>query len=362
MKERFHKTNDTERMTLHLIEQKIADDELLSLEDGLFLFHKCDLHQLGKMATLIRRRFHGEKAYFTQSAHLNPTNICRLGCPLCAFGVKKDDPRAYLLDHKTIMRRVLSFVEQGATQIHLVSSVHPDLPYSWFRTILEMIHVTFPTLRLKAWTAVEINAFAESEKTDVETILNDLKSVGLSSLPGGGAEIFDMKIRNQISPKKISAAKWLDIHQTAHRLGIPTNASMLFGHIETPEDRISHLLMLQKAQKETGGFDSFVPLVFHSANTQIDVPSISVHEILKTIAISRIILSNIPHLKAYWVTLGESVAQIALSYGADDVEGPVFEERIHHEAGSKTPQTISIDRLMILVAEAGRVLTERSIE
>jgi aminodeoxyfutalosine synthase len=341
------------------IETKISNGEPLNFEDGLALFESndChhDYHRIGVLADAERRRRHGDRAYYVVNAHINPTNVCRIGCPLCAFAAKPDDERAYVLELDDILQRAENAVDFGATQLHLVSSVHPDKPYSWYRNMMSAIHTAHPQLRLKAWTAVEIDAFAHSANQSVEFILRDLQSVGLTSMPGGGAEIFDETVRAKIAPHKIPVARWLDVHRTAHRLGIATNATMLFGHIETPHHRLEHLLKLRELQDETGGFDCFVPLVFHPANTQIQTQPIAASEILKTIAISRLMLHNIEHVKAYWVTLGESVAQIALSYGADDFDGTVFEERIHHDAGSTAPKGLSEKRICELITGAKRV-------
>ncbi|GHT16539.1 aminodeoxyfutalosine synthase [Planctomycetales bacterium] len=337
------------------IDEKIAANDPLTLEDGLELIHGFELHRLGMLADSVCRRRHGNNAYYVVNAHINPTNVCRIGCPLCAFAAKPDDNRAYVLELDDILNRAKNAVEFGATQLHLVSSVHPDKPYAWYREIMSAIHEVFPALRLKAWTAVEIYAFAQSAGKSIGEILLDLKSVGLSSMPGGGAEIFDAEIRKQIAPHKIPVEVWLEVHRTAHQLGIPTNATMLFGHLETPKHRIEHLLKLRELQDETGGFDCFVPLVFHPKNTQIDVLPISPQEILRTIAVSRLMLNNFDHIKSYWVTLGESLAQIALSYGADDFDGTVFEERIHHDAGSTAPKGLTEQRICELLTGAGRV-------
>jgi len=328
-------------------------DVFLSLNEGLTLFDS-DLHQLGQRADAERRKRHGNNAYYVINAHINPTNVCRIGCPLCAFAAKPDDKKAYVLEIDEMLHRAEHAVEFGATQLHLVSSVHPDKPYAWYREMMQVLHQTFPQLQLKAWTAVEIAAFAQNVGKNYKFILSDLQSVGLASLPGGGAEIFDAEIRKKIAPKKIPAETWLEVHRTAHKLGIPSNATMLFGHLETPKHRIEHLLKLRELQEETGGFDCFVPLVFHPKNTQIDVVPISPQEILKTIAVCRLMLNNIAHIKAYWVTLGESLAQIALSYGADDFDGTVFEERIHHDAGSLAPSGLSENRLRELIRGANR--------
>ncbi len=336
------------------LETKIDNGEPLSFEDGVFLFRDVDLHRAGALADSVRKRLHGDAVRYVVNAHLNPTNVCRIGCPLCAFGCSDVDSRAYVLDLDDIMRRVDRAVEFGITQLHLVSSVHPEKPYGWYRDILRTVHEKYPSLRLKAWTAVEIVNFSRLSGMSVREVLRDLQDVGLSSLPGGGAEIFNADVRQRIAPNKISADDWIAVHRTAHELGIPTNASMLFGHVETPEQRVEHLLRLRELQDETKGFDCFIPLVFHPKNTQLDVSPISPQEILQTIAVSRLMLQNIPHVKAYWITLGEALAQVALSYGADDFDGTVFEERIHHDAGSSAPKGLSEQRLRELILGAGR--------
>ncbi len=339
---------------MQAIQQKLDNGISLSYEDGCALFAQADLHTLGRLANGVRRRLHGDKAYYVVNAHINPTNLCKIGCPLCAFAAKLGDERGYVLDMEEILDRAGRAVDFGAKQLHLVSSIHPDKPFAWYRDMLAAIHEKFPDLVLKAWTAVEIFHFAENSGKSVEDILRELRAVGLRSIPGGGAEIFAPAIRQKIAPHKIPAENWLDIHRTAHRLGIPTNASMLFGHLETPEQRVEHLLRLRSLQAETGGFDSVVPLVFHPKNTRIDVTPISPQDILRTIAVSRLLLDNVAHVKAYWVTLGEGLAQVALSYGADDFDGTVFEERIHHDAGSETPRGLSVQKIRRLIEGAGR--------
>ena len=330
-----------------------------SVTSWLTLF-ESGLHELGKQADAERRFRHGNNAYYVVNAHINPTNVCRISCPLCAFAVRPDDSKAYVLELDTVLRKAERAAAAGATQLHVVSSIHPDKPYTWYRNIIQSLHHTYPQLHLKAWTAVEIAAFAENTGKSYEYILSDLQSVGLSSLPGGGAEMFDTEIRKKIAPHKISADVWLEIHRTAHKLNIPSNATMLFGHFDTPAHRIEHMLRLYALQEETGGFDCFVPLVFHRQNTPLadtlpgDRPyALSPQEILKTIALSRLILTNFIHIKAYWITLGEPLAQIALSYGADDFDGTVFGERIHHEAGSSTPTGLSEERIRELIQGAG---------
>jgi aminodeoxyfutalosine synthase len=255
-------------------------------------------------------------------------------------------------------------------QLHLVSSIHPDKSFGWYCDIISAIHSAFPRVHIKAYTAVEIAYFAESSGKTFLEVLGELKSAGLSSLPGGGAEIFDSEVRKQIAPKKIAADTWLKVHQAAHQLGIPTNASMLFGHLETPEQIVDHLLRIRDLQdkslckmEEGGGvtscFDCFVPLVYHGVNTELSrrfmIEPISPQRILRTIAVSRIILRNVNHIKAYWVTLGEQLSQIALSYGADDFDGTVIEEKIHHEAGSNTPKGLTEQHIKNLITTADKI-------
>jgi aminodeoxyfutalosine synthase len=312
------------------------------------------------------------------NAHINPTNICSICCPLCAFAAVEGDVRGYVLEVDDILRRVQSAVNNNATQIHIVSSIHPLKPFSWYCDIISAIHSAFPKIYIKAYTAVEIANFAEMSGVSVYDVLCKLRSCGLSSLPGGGAEIFDEGVRKKIAPKKITADVWLDVHRVAHGLGIVTNASMLFGHIETFEQRVDHLIRLRDLQDESlnagqcnsnsscssyGYFDCFVPLVYHGLNTELSrstkIEPISPQYILHTIAVSRLILRNINHIKSYWVTLGESLAQVALSYGADDFDGTAFEEKIHHDAGSKTPKGLTEQKIQELITGANQIPTRR---
>jgi aminodeoxyfutalosine synthase len=361
------------------IESKLLSGERLTFDDGVRLFRECELHELGMTADTIRHELHGDNAYYVVNAHINPTNICRVCCPLCAFAAIEGDKRAYILEIDEILQRVQSAVNNNVTQIHIVCSIHPTKSFSWYCDIIYAVHTMFPLIHIKAYTAVEIASFAEMSGKSVEEVLCVLRDCGLSSLPGGGAEIFDKSVRDKIAPNKISADTWLNVHRTAHKLGIVTNASMLLGHVETCEQRVDHLIRLRDLQDESikyrnnvyrkkindienddgGYFDCFVPLIYHGLNTElsrrIQIEPISPQDILRTIAISRLILCNIKHIKSYWVTLGESLAQIALSYGADDFDGTVFEEKIHHEAGSKVPNGLTEQRICDLIIGANRI-------
>jgi aminodeoxyfutalosine synthase len=346
------------------IKSKITSGEQLTLDDGVCLFREFDLHELGIIADTTRRKLHGNNVYYVVNAHINPTNICKIKCPLCAFAANENDSRGYIIEIDEILRRVQTAANNNITQIHIVSSIHPSRPFDWYCDIISSIHSAFPSINIKAYTAVEIAAFAESSGMSISEVLIELRKRGLSSLPGGGAEIFDENVRKIIAPNKISAKVWLNVHRIAHKLGIVTNASMLFGHIETYKQRVDHLIQIRNLQEESinadfGYFDCFVPLVYHSLNTELSkttkIDPISPQEILRVVAVSRLILNNVSHIKSYWVTFGESLAQVALSYGADDFDGTVFEEKIHHDAGSNAPIGLTEQRIRDLIKGANRI-------
>ena len=339
----------------------------IDVEQGCSLFSPAvDLHELGILADAHKRRISGQNVYYNVNVHLNPTNICRYRCPLCAFSRDADDAKAYRLTDSEILSIVENAVQNGCSELHWVGGVPDDVPYHWYATTLQQIHRRFPELAVKAWTAVEILHFAQTTGRTTADILAELKSFGLTALPGGGAEIFAPEIRKRIAPDKPDAEAWLEVHRTAHTLGIPTNATMLFGCFESVEHRIDHLLRLRELQEESirenrpARFETFVPLVFHPQGTAFaDRKTIAAHEILRTIAISRLFLHNFPHIKAYWVTLGVELAQIALGYGADDFDGTIERERIHHDAGSQAPRGLTEQRLRELIAETGRIPQRR---
>lgn len=336
-------------------------------ESGNRLFQRdIDLHELGYWADQRKRQISGMNVYYRRNVHLNPSNICQYRCPLCAFFRESDDPTAYQLSDAEILQEVESAVSVGCTELHWVGGVPENKPYTWYRDTLGGLHDRFPDLKIKAWTAVEILYFAQSSGKTVREVLSELKSLGLSSLPGGGAEIFDPKIRRVIAPKKPTADDWLGVHRIAHELGIPTNATLLFGGIETLEHRVHHLLTLRQLQQESieqnrlARFDTFVPLVFHPQGTPFSEQRLtSPDDVLRTIAISRLILDNFDHIQAYWVTLGPELAQIALGYGADDFGGTILREKVHHEAGSTTPLGLSVERICQLISETGRIPVEK---
>ena len=339
----------------------------LRFDEGCSLFSpEVDLHELGMRADALKRQFSGQNVYYSVNLHLNPTNVCRFRCPLCAFSCDAGDTQAYKLTDSEIFTLVENAVRSGCSELHWVGGIPNDVPYSWYASMLKEIHRRFPNLEIKAWTAVEILHFAQTTRRTAADILAELKSFGLAALPGGGAEIFAPEIRKRIAPDKPDADAWLDVHRTAHKLGIPTNATMLFGLFESVWHRVDHLFRLRELQEESirenrpARFETFVPLVFHPQGTAFsDRAMIPAHEILRTIAISRLFLHNFRHIKAYWVTLGVELAQIALGYGADDFDGTVQRERIHHDAGSQAPVGLTEQQIRGFITETGRSFVRR---
>lgn len=346
---------------LDRIRDKVLSGERLSFEDGVFLFDPAvSLHWIGELAEEVCLKRHGKTVFYNLNMHLNPTNICVYRCKLCAFYRVGQENDAYTLDEEQILARVAQADRSGCTEIHIVGGLPADKRFEWYEGILKLIHTHFPRIHLKAWTAVEIAWFSRISGLSVEQILGRLIEAGLGSLPGGGAEIFHPEIRRAISAGKADANQWLQIHRTAHRLGLKSNATMLFGHIEKPEHRVDHLLRLRELQDETGGFQAFVPLPFHPHGTALShLPKPSAFDCLRTLAISRLVLDNFPHIKAYWIALGVGLAQTALAYGANDLDGTVRYESIYHDAGADSPQELTVEELCDLIREAGREPAER---
>ena len=346
---------------LKSIRDKVESGERLTLEDGIRMYDpEIPLNDLGQLANLVRERINGNAAYYNINTHLNATNICVYRCIFCAFRSDLRDPRGYVMSDEQILARGQEAVENGCTELHIVGGLHHQRKYDWYLNLVQILHDAYPDLHLKAWTAVEINWFEFLTKRTTREVLEELRDAGLGSMPGGGAEIFHPEVRDQICEHKADANNWLQIHRTAHELGIPTNCTMLYGHIEKPMHRIDHLIRLRELQDETNGFQTFIPLAFHPDNTglsHITKPSSLMD--LRTIAISRLMLDNIPHIKAYWVMLGIGTAQTALAFGADDLDGTIRHELIYHDAGATTPQMLTVSRLEQLIREAGRDPVER---
>ncbi len=351
----------TGKTSLESIQEKVQDGERLSFDDGMLLYDPATpLQQVGRLANLVRERKNGNVAYYNINTHLNPTNVCVYRCNFCAFRADLRDERGYLMSDDQILARGQEAVENGCTELHIVGGLHHQKKYDWYVHLIDILHQAHPTLHLKAWTGVEINWFEFLTKKPVRSILEDLIEAGLGSMPGGGAEIFHPEVRDQICEHKSDAGKWIDIHRTAHQLGLKTNATMLYGHIENAYHRIDHLIRLRELQDETNGFQTFIPLAFHPENTglaHIRKPSALMD--LRTVAVSRLMLDNFSHIKAYWIMLGIGTAQTALSYGADDLDGTVRHELIYHDAGATTPEILSVEDIKRLIVEAGREPVER---
>ncbi|QDU93954.1 aminofutalosine synthase MqnE [Lignipirellula cremea] len=346
---------------LRPIRDKVEAGERLSLDDGVLMYENdIPLHDLGALANIVRERWNGSFGYYNINTHLNPTNVCVYRCTFCAFRSDLRDPKGYVMSDEQILARAQEAVDNGCTEMHVVGGLHHQKGYDWYVNLVRIVHQAHPQLHLKAWTGVEINWFEFLTKKPVKEILQDLIDAGLGSMPGGGAEIFHPEVRDKICEHKSDARNWLHIHRTAHELGLKTNCTMLYGHIENAWHRIDHLNRLRELQDETGGFQTFIPLAFHPENTglsHIQKPSALMD--LRTMAISRLMLDNIPHIKAYWIMLGIGTAQAALAYGADDLDGTVRHELIYHDAGAVTPEILSVEDIRRLIEEAGRQPVER---
>ena len=340
--------------------EKIQAGERISVEDGLRLFKSPDLLAVGYLANRVRERINGKNAYFIYNQHINYSNICTNLCKFCAFGKDKDSDLAYEMSVEDVRQKVRERLSEPITEIHMVGGIHPDLPYSYYTDLLKVIKQERPDVHIQAFTCVEIAHLAEISGLGIAGVLEDLKKNGLGSIPGGGAEVFSPRIRELTCEKKLSGSGWIEVAQTAHKTGLYTNATMLYGHIESLEERLEHLDMLRKAQDESKGFLAFIPLAFHPKNTGLSQLSrTSGIDDLKIIAVARCFLDNFPHIKAYWVMIGQKLSQIALSYGADDVDGTVKEEIITHMAGAETEQAMSREQLLRLIREAGYIPIER---
>lgn len=340
--------------------EKVEAGERLSCNDGLRLYNSNDILALGYMANLVRNRINGDKTYYIYNQHINYSNICTNLCKFCAFGKDKDHEQAYEMDLETVKQKVRDRLAEPITEIHMVGGIHPDLPFSYYTDLLQGIKEVRPDVHIQAFTCVEIAHLAGLAGKPVGETLELLKQAGLGSIPGGGAEVFAPRIREITCEKKLPGSEWLEVAKTAHKHNLHTNATMLYGHIETMEERIEHLDALRLAQDETNGFLAFIPLAFHPKNTEMSsISSTTGMDDLKMIAVARLMLDNFPHIKAYWVMIGPKVAQIALSFGADDMDGTVKEEVITHMAGAETEQAIGSTTLVKLIKEAGRVAIER---
>ncbi len=361
-------------MSLKQIEKKILSGKRLNPEDALFLFENDDIFTLGRLANHAAVARNGNNAYFVQNHHVNPTNICVNRCKFCAFSRSKGDKDAYEMSTRQVInklkkqaikdrvngRRTTNDERRLFSEVHIVGGLHPDWPFDHYLEMLSAIKKNFPELHIKAFTAVEIDYFSKLSRLSLKETLLELKNAGLGSMPGGGAEILGTRVRNKICPEKISGKRWLQVMETAHKAGLRTNATMLYGHVEKYKHRIDHMLKLRELQDKTGGFQAFIPLAFHPLNTNIEGAAYtSGLDDIKTIAVSRLFLDNFDHIKAYWIMLGQKIAQLALMFGADDLDGTIIEEKITHSAGGLSGVAMTRNQLTNLIQKAGKVPVER---
>jgi len=345
---------------LEPIAAKVQAGERLDFKDGLALYGSPDVLAVGWLANHVRERLHGDVTYFNVNRHINPTNVCVAACKLCAFGRKKGDPAGYTMALEEAWETAASGYSEAVTEFHIVGGLHPDLPFEYFLDLTRGLKVRFPKVHIKAFTMVEVAYLARRAKLTIEETLRKMRAAGVDSMPGGGAEIFAARVRSFICDHKIDGEEWLETARLAHKLGFRSNATMLYGHIENDEDRVDHLLKLRALQDETGGFQTFIPLAFHPENTPLDhLPVTTGLTDIRQVAVSRLLLDNFAHIKAYWQMMTAKIAQISLRFGADDLDGTVVEEKIYHDAGATTPQGMTRKELCRLITEAGRVPVER---
>ncbi len=369
---------------LSLIKEKIASGKRINKDDVLQLFESDDLFGIAELASDVVVRFNGNKAYYIRNRHINPTNICVNRCKFCAFSRSKSEEGTYELSIEDIIekisnqqsarsesrsgsprrvastsRRVASTISDNYTEVHIVGGLHPDWPFEYYLNLVSEIKNVFPYIYIKAFTAVEIDYFSKISGLGLIETLKKLKEHGLDTMPGGGAEVFSSSVRKKLCPEKISGERWLEVHETAHEMGIKTNATMLYGHVESYEDRVDHLLRLRELQDRTGGFQAFIPLSYHPKDTEIGGSYPSGVDDLKTISISRLVLDNFPHIKAYWIMLGEKLSQTALLFGADDIDGTIIEEKITHSAGAMSGESLTVEQMRYIISKAGKIPVER---
>ncbi|MCB0833616.1 MAG: aminofutalosine synthase MqnE [Bacteroidetes bacterium] len=348
------------------IYQKVMDHERLSFEDGLRLFENKELAVIGYMANIVRERLHGNRSYFVRNRQLNPTNVCEYSCMFCSFYRREGEDGGYTMTMDEIAQRVRNGISHGIQEIHITSGLHPQLPFSYYTDMLKTIKTEAPTLHIKGFTAVEIEYYAGHYKMTIREVLTKLIEAGLEAMPGGGAEIFADRVRRKICDQKSTVDGWIKVHEMAHELGLMTNATMLYGHIERYDERIDHLIRLRnlqdgsKARGCKGSFNTFIPLKYQHENNRLKkLPQVGAFEDLKVIAVSRLMLDNFPNIKAYWVVIGKNLAQVSLSYGANEIEGTILEETIMSMAGTDSKQGMTTGELVKLISDAGRQPIER---
>ncbi len=341
------------------IATKVFAGERLSTDDGVRLY-QADLHAVGALANWVREKKHGDLTYFNVNQHINYTNVCNKLCRFCAFQRLPGQEGAYVMKPEEVAEKIEEQLDEPVTEVHMVAGIYPKLPYEYYLDILRAAKAKRPSIHIKAFTMIELMQIARRAKKPLAEVLPELVEAGLGSCPGGGAEVFSDRVRDLGYDKKNTGQEWLDTARAVHEAGLRSNCTMLHGHIETIEERVDHHNRLRLLQDETGGFQTYIPLSFHPANTEWShLPGPSAVDELREIAVSRLLLDNIDHIKAYWIMLSIPVAQMALSFGADDVDGTVVEEKIYHEAGATTPQKVKRNELVQWIRDAGRIPVER---
>lgn len=349
-----------ERAGLREIWEKVLAGERLDARDGHALYASRELPAIGAMAEYSALRRHGRRVFYNVNQHINYTNICNKLCRFCAFQRLPGQEGAYAMSPEEVGRKISERLHEPITEVHMVAGIHPKLPYSYYLELLRAVKAARPSIHIKAFTMVEIHQIQKLARKPLPEVFAELKEAGLGSLPGGGAEIFAQRVHDEIFKLKIDGERWLEIARAAHHAGLFSNATMLYGHIETLEERVDHLARLRALQDETNGFQAFIALSFHPRNTELDyLPEPTGFEDLRNVAVARLFLDNFPHVKAYWIMLGLPMAQLALTYGATDLDGTVSEEKIYHDAGAETPQALTRAQLERFIRDAGREPVER---
>lgn len=342
------------------IEEKVTGNVRLNADDAMLLYHSNDIIGIGSLADHVRQKRHGKKAFFIYNQHLNYTNVCTNHCRFCAFSRNKGQTGAYTMDIDDVRRHLMDRIAEPVNEIHMVGGINPALPFAYYVDLLHVIKEIRPHATIKAFTAVEIDHLARISGLSLKDTIQTLKNAGLEMIPGGGAEILGTRVHDHLFPRKIGHERWLEVITQLHAAGLTSNATMLYGHIETPEERVSHFIRLRTLQDKTNGFSAFIPLAFHSQNTKMsDIAPTTAFEDLKNIAIARLMLDNFDHIKAYWVMIGEKLAQIALAFGADDLDGTIIEEKITHMAGATSSKGLTRGKIRHMIETAGFEAIER---
>jgi aminodeoxyfutalosine synthase len=346
--------------SLNKINDKVVSGERLGFEDGIALYKSNDLIGVGHLADYVRRKLHGKKAFYVYNQHLNFTNICLNRCLFCAFSRDDGEKDAFALSIDDVRSRLMERINEPVRELHVVGGLNPSLSFDYYIELLNTIKEVRPDSTIKAFTAVEIDHIAKVGGLSIEETIAELKKAGLEMIPGGGAEVMSDRVRKKLFPRKIDSNRWLEIMEALHSAGLTSNATMLYGHIETLNERVDHLIKLRELQDKTGGFTAFIPLAFHSQNTRLShLPSTTAFDDLKNIALARLMLDNFSHIKAYWVMIGERLAQVGLSFGADDLDGTIIEEKITHMAGAKSAKGLTRAQMEHLISSAGFTPVER---